>query len=642
MPPPTEANPVGWLLALLLLAAGLPFFVVTTSAPLLQAWFARTGHPSGKDPYFLYSASNLGSMFALIGYPTLVEPHLRLIDQSWLWVAGYSLLVVLTFVCGVVMRRVGQNRPEILAASAEAPEPVEAPSLFRMLRWVALAFVPSSLMLGVTTYVTTDVAAIPQLWIIPLALYLLSFILVFARLPGIVHSLFVILLVPTILVLLVPPPWNTRILGIPVAWESLKVWQSLGLHFVALFVAAMVTHGELARDRPSPVYLTTFYLCMSVGGVLGGLFNALVAPIAFNKVVEYPLVIALACLLLPSLGLPRRFTALRWADYIVMALLFLFGIGVGVGLLGKAYLTEESAERLPNPLRPHAVALAQRFNLTDRNLILQERNFFGLVRVQKADAEELFHQMVHGTTNHGMQCMELDRRHEPLTYFHEQGPIGYLFKALKEMRPTRHLAVLGVGTGTLAGYADPGWKLTFYEIDPAVVRIARDPRYFTYISDAENRQVEVSIHLGDGRLQIAKAPPGEFDILFMDAFTSDAVPIHLITKEAVELYLQKLKPDGVLVINIANRYVDFRPVLTALAEATGLQALACSDNPDYDIDKYGSHWVVLARDMKHFGKLAEYKRADDTVWFEPLQSEKRVPVWTDDFSNLLQVFYWSY
>jgi hypothetical protein len=641
MPPPTEANPIPWLLALLAIAAGLPFFVVATSAPLLQSWFSSTGHSAGRDPYFLYAASNLGSMLALLGYPTLVEPYLPLALQSWVWIAGYAALVLLTAVCGVAMWRAAAGRgvtaPDVVTYDTEA----ETPSLGRRLRGVALAFVPSSLMLGVTTYVTTDIAAIPLLWIIPLALYLLSFILVFARLPGFVHALFVLLLPAVILALLFPPPWHFDSLGIDLRVPQLHVWQSIGLHFVALFVAAMVCHGELARSRPAPAYLTEFYLCMSLGGVLGGIFNGMIAPVAFHTVVEYPLVIAAACLLLPRLGLPRAVAPLRWLDYAFAGVLGLFGVGVAGFLLARVYATVQDAERLPRFVRPYAVKLVEDYGLRDENVLIQERGFFGVVKVQTSNYGSC-HQMIHGTTNHGMQCLEPERRGEPLTYFHRQGPIGQLFTAVKEMKPQRHLAVMGVGTVTLAAYTDPGWKLTLYEIDPWVVRIARDERYFTYLRDAEARQVQVDIHLGDGRLQVAKAPPGEFDILFMDAFSSDSVPVHLITKEAVEMYLTKLKPNGILVINIANRYLDFAPVLTALAEATGLKALEAEDGHDGVQDKFASHWVVLAREWQDFGKLGEYTRPDGEKWFVPLTSDKHVRVWTDDFSNLLQVFQWKY
>jgi hypothetical protein len=730
LPPPAEANPIPWLLALLGLTVGLPFLVVATSAPLLQEWFARTGHPAGKDPYFLYAASNLGSMLALLGYPSVVEPNLGLATQGRVWLAGYVVLVLLIWLCGLVMVRArsATAAPEPTAEEATAPP---APSLLRRLRWVALAFVPSSLMLGVTTYATTDVAPIPLLWVIPLALYLLSFILVFAqwpplvdklltaavaagmaiyiaRLPVIVsvppnavnwdptlstfptdwlrgalyavpavllglafwpavppllHRFLVVILPLAVLALAVPPPYQFVALGWQVKLDPWW-WQGLLLHFLVLFVAAMVCHGELARTRPAPRYLTLFYLCMSVGGVLGGLFNGLLAPLAFDRVVEYPLVIVLACLLLPRLDLGFRRGLGYWLDWGVTGAVGLFGALMAVFLLVHAFVTVEFVDRLPDWLQQKIVAYVQDapawrkppdLYVEDGRLkrstavLYQERNFFGLLRVQETVWDgRTYHNLVHGTTDHGKQIVEPPGlRGEPISYFHRKGPVGQIFQALRaRQKPTYHLAVLGVGTGTLAAYTEPGWSLTLYDIDPAVVRMAWNPRYFTFLTDCEARGVKVNIILGDGRLQIAKAPDASYDILFMDAFTSDAVPVHLITREAIELYKQKLAPDGILVINIANRFITFPPVLGNLAAATGLEAMVAVDEGDYRADRYGSAWVVLARDRKAFGTLTEATREEGETagkpWFVPLppDPESRVGVWTDDYSNILRVLRW--
>jgi SAM-dependent methyltransferase len=728
LPPPAEANPIPWLLALLGLAVGLPFFVVATSAPLLQDWFARTGHPAGKDPYFLYAASNLGSLVGLNGYIAVIEPNFRLGTQTWIWLGGYALLVLLTWLCGLQLTgtRAGTTAP---APEVEVEDlaPASAPSAARWLRWIALAFVPSSLMLGVTTYVTTDVAAIPLLWVIPLDLYLLSFILVFAKWPALVdkllaaamaaglaifirklsltissaydvqgafptevlrgllyvppavllglafwpkvppllHKLMVVLLPLVVLVLAVPPPYEFTAFGRQVKFGP-SWWEvpSLLIHFLALFVAAMVCHGELARTRPAPRYLTGFYLCMSVGGVLGGLFNALVAPVAFDKVVEYPLVIALACLLLPRLGLAARAGPWHWLDLGVSGAIGVFGVLMTALMLANAFLTVEVVDRLPESLqrriidyvkeapewrRPRDLYVVDGRLNPGGTVLYQGRNFFGLLRVQESMwHNRTYHGLVHGRIDHGKQCFKPEEyREQPITYFHRKGPVGHLFNALRARgQPAYSMAVLGVGTGTLAAYAEPGWSLTLYDIDAAVVRLARDPQYFTFLTDCEKRGVNVEVILGDGRLKVAKAPEASYDVLFMDAFQSDAVPVHLITREAIELYKQKLKPDGLLVINIANRYINFQPVLGNLAEATKLEAIVAVDRGNSAEDRYPSHWVVMARDHKAFGTLltaaAPDGESEGKPWFAPLPPDRQagVGVWTDDFSNILRVLYW--
>jgi hypothetical protein len=706
LPPPAESNPVGWLLTLLLLTAGLPFFVVATSAPLLQRWFSDTGHPAGKDPYFLYAASNLGSMLALLGYPLFVEPNLTLATQTKLWVTNYGLLVLLTAVCGLMILRPRAAAPVSSASEPDNGTALELPTALRRVRWVALAFVPSSLMLGVTTYVTTDVAAIPLLWIIPLALYLLSFILVFSKLPawlgilfgvlalglasvlvldayfttGIVDGLvqhvplsfvqmqwllrgavalclllflvafpvwlrvvMLVVLPLSIFVLLFPPPWDLTWLTESLGWREigmppLQHWQLIGLHFLAMFAAAMVCHGELARTRPPAAYLTGFYLLMSLGGVLGGVFNALVAPVVFNKVVEYPLVIALACLLLPRPGFDRNRALGRGLDLTYAGVLGVFGLFVAAAYVGRAFIPKSAVADLSPPFRAWATHILDVTSFTRQETIYRNRNFFGVVHVDTWDNGR-YHYLVHGTTSHGMQCMEPGRQDEPMAYFHREGPIGRIFEAVGEKKSKVNMAVLGIGTGTLAAYALPGWDLTLYEIDPAIVQMAFDRKNFTYLDDCKKRQVPIDIRMGDGRLQLRQAPEGTYDILFMDAFTSDAVPVHLITKEAIEMYFTKLAPGGIVVVNIANRYLDLEPVLANLAEATGLCALAAKDEGDRN-ERYGTHWVVFARKPEDFGRLPQMTRDDGSNWFEELKGDERVGVWTDDFSNLIRVFRW--
>lgn len=717
LPPGGEANPIPWLLAVLGLVAGVPFFVVSTSAPLLQKWFAGTDHPAAKDPYFLYGASNLGSMLALLAYPTIVEPTIGLGRQAWLWTGAYLALAALTLLCGLVA---GASRARAAAsspgqepavngtASSNGHEPAAngaGPSLVRWVRWVLLAAVPSSLMLGVTTHLTTDIAAVPLLWILPLAVYLLTFILVFSRLPSWLYATLVIL-GPVLLLACYLAPSGSALGNTPIwtaeFWEALKVparellaqstplklseilllqlaavfvvifgssperlhlgmvltapfafvavamvpdvrdflglkeFEIILLHLVVLFVAAMVCHGELARTRPTPKYLTGFYLAMAFGGVLGGTFNAFVAPFAFNKVVEYPMMLGAVCLLAPHwyVSPGRSWSKGLAAGY--ATLMVCFGIGVAGFLLGRAYLSPELAERFPEALRPRARQFAAKFGPDLSRTIYQGRNFFGSFTVAEYDTR---HSMYHGTTTHGVQDLHKDRRREPLSYFHRTGPIGQLFEAVDARDKPMKVAVLGLGTGTLAAYMKPGWELTLFEIDAAVVKVARNDRYFTFINDCEKRGVKVTIVMGDGRLQIAKQPADTFDLLFMDAFTSDAVPVHLITMEAIAMYFTKLKPDGLLIVNIANRYLTFEPVLGNLAEELGLKALLQQGDEDRSIDRYASAWVVMARQTSAFGILPDLHYLD-YHWME-LTPNPKLGVWRDDYSNLLGIFRWN-
>jgi hypothetical protein len=644
--PPGQDNPIPWLLTLLALAVGLPFFAVSTSAPLLQRWFALTGHRAAADPYFLYAASNLGSMLALLSYPVLVEPYLRLTAQTWVWAAGYGLLVLLVSACGVLVWRAAGGVPvPVLAGGSDAPlaEPGDAPpSAARRLRWVLLSAVPSSLMLGVTTYLSTDIAAIPLLWVIPLALYLLTFILVFARRPPIPHALAVELLplvmLPLVLVL------ASRATG-PLALV-------LPVHPLALFVLALVCHGELARDRPAARHLTGFYLWMSLGGVVGGAFTALLAPLVFTSVVEYPLAIVLGCLLVRR---PKAVASTRLQQALDVALPVALGLA-GIGLVrwveggdpgtarghmglvfGLLVLVCFAFSRRPVRfgLGIAAVLVAAAFYRGEEGrLLYAERTFFGINRVTLDDTGRYYY-LMHGTTLHGMQSREAARRREPLSYFHRTGPLGQIFAAYRGPHARRSVAVVGLGAGSIGCHAGPGQRWTFYEIDPAVVRIARDARYFTFLRDCVP---DAPVVLGDARLRLAGSRPGEYDLLILDAYSSDAPPLHLITQEALRLYLDKLAPGGIVVFNISNRHMDFEPVLGNLARDAGLAA-AVQDDPAVDDVEYAegkrpSQWVVMAREAAHLAPLA-----GDGRWKVP-RVDPTAAVWTDDFSALVRTFRW--
>jgi SAM-dependent methyltransferase len=689
-----EANPVLDVLLLLSLSVGLPFLVVSATAPLLQKWFTRTGHPAARDPYFLYAASNLGSMLALLGYPTLIEPRLHLRGSGWLsqtglWSLAYLVLAGLVGLSALMLWRgvSAQAAPPPDASATMAtpappladptpPEeiPPDAPAWSRRLRWVALAFVPSSLLLGVTTYITTDIAAVPLLWVIPLAIYLLTFILAFGRWPTGLHRAVVMVSLPVVFL----------VLFLIVSGSSQRIWVTVLWHLLLLLTVALACHGELALTRPSPAYLTGFYLLISVGGVLGGLFNALVAPAVFNSLLEYPLVMVLACMLIgPRVCRPAATDRRR-------ALLLVLGWPLGVGALAFILYSElltarldfafvarlldlksewttewlDPIQRLLNRVlvygppiiasyfvrrRPLVMGLALAAVLTvtgfvdrwNNEQIHQARSFFGALRITRDRDDKGYTELRHGTTLHGRQSLDPERRGEPLSYYYRQGPIGQVFAELDKRSDARRVAVIGLGTGTLAAYARTGDAMTFYEIDRLVRDIAFDRAYFTYVTDARDRGAALRVELGDARIRldaVRRERPGErYDLIAVDAFTSDAIPVHLLTREAFRLYFEMLNPGGLLAVHISNRYLDLEPVVANLAADAALGGRLIQQEDAVEVKGAAeSTWAVLARTPEALGGLAR----DERWTREKLALDPRVGTWTDDFHNVLSVFKW--
>jgi hypothetical protein len=636
---PGEQAPVPWLLGLMTVSVGAPFFVVAATAPLMQKWFAYTDHPAAADPYFLYGASNLGSLLALLGYPIMVEPFLRLGDQSWLWALGYVLLVAMIGGCSLPMwrRPVGALR---VARSDGMVGPDGGVTWRRRLHWMLLAFAPSSLLLGVTAHITADVAAVPLLWVVPLALYLLTFVLVFARRPIINHE-WIVRIQPLVII-----PFVIYAFGVP----SSNWWIALVSHLAILFIVTMVCHGELARRRPATSHLTEFYLWMSIGGVLGGIFNAILAPMLFDAVYEYPFALVLACLLRPALG-GRGAAFVKWSDFALPAALFgaiavpkmvggiglvlddnisLFGASIVAGVV--VYSFRERPLRFSLGVAIMAFALNAIYGWTD--VLARERSFYGVYKVSRHDDGQ-FTVLHHGTTLHGAQRTDPARRREPLTYFTPQGPLGQLIARMAESGRLRQVGVAGLGAGTLACYRQPGQTWTFYEIDPLVEQLARDTRYFHYLSDCAGT---ADVIIGDARLSLQKAADRSYDLLILDAFSSDAVPVHLMTREAMALYLQKLADGGVMVFNITNRNLDLTPILANLANDAGLVGRVRSHHPDFETGwrnfQFPSRWVAIARHAQDLAAVAA-----EPEW-QPLKPRPGVWVWTDDFSNLLSAFKW--
>ena len=639
---PGHTAPIPWLLLTLLATVGLPFFALAATGPTLQRWFSLTAHPAARDPYFLYAASNLGSMLGLLAFPALLEPFVTTSHQLMQWRGGYLALLALAAACALALARWPAAAEDGRAALGDVAPPATmaaagAVSGRRRLRWLLLAFIPSSLLLGVTTYLSTDIAAVPLLWIVPLAIYLATFTLTFAGRPPVPHR-WVLVAAPVM-----AAAW---VVSVPVRWAA-PHWAIFLVQLLLLFVVALACHGELAQDRPAPRHLTRFYLWISLGGVLGGAFNTLLAPLLFTGTVEYPLVILLALLALPSR--PRRAprtlslaldVAVPAAAWGLAALLFHLVRNEGDWWWGAA-AAAPALLALPFSGRSLRLALALAAIYvtsvaaergSDR-LLYAHRDFYGRIRVL-AVANGRAHELLHGTTLHGKQNLLPRYRRNPLTYYSRRGPVGDVFKTIQARPRPAHVAGVGLGTGTLAAYAQPGESWTFYELNPVIEKVATNPRYFTYLTDALARP---AIVLGDARLSLRAAPPAAYDLIVLDAFSSDAIPVHLLTREAIRLYETKLAPGGLLAFNISNRYLDLEPVLAATARDDGLVAWYRDDEDltsrqeNAGIDR--SEWVVLARSRADLGPLVR-----DTLWSEVPPT--RLRAWTDDFSGLLSIVNW--
>lgn len=636
-----QTQPTGWLLARLLAMVGLPFLMLATGGPLLQKWFSQTAHPDAADPYFLYSASNAGSLLALLGYPLLLEPALRLRQQSLLWAVSYAALLLLLLACAVVRWRAeGTAQLNHTTAATEAAPPL---TIKRRLTWVALSFVPSSLMLGVTTYLSSDISPIPLLWVVPLALYLLTFILAFARKP--------LTNLPRLSKLLLA--LGFILLFLILAELRHPIWLLVLLHLDFFFIAALIGHTRLAQDRPPAAQLTEFYLWLSVGGVLGGIFNSLLAPILFSTIVEYPLAIILALMLRVPAKQPQPWADKRWFDLLwpagAGALAFGFATALPrLGLIPFRVLVLSLA--LPGLLAAAAVAFPLRFALTigatllglnayltelqHGRTLLTERNFFGTLRVTE---EGKFRLLYHGNTIHGRQYLNSQQQCQPLSYYHHQSPLGQALKAFAQQPGAPNIAIVGLGTGAIATYAQPGEQWTYYEIDPAVLDVASRNEYFSYLNQCTATPVKTI--LGDARLQLRHAPDGHYGLIVLDAFSSDAVPAHLLTQQALQLYLSKLAPGGRLLFHVSNHYLDLHRVVAALARSENLVCLASAE-PKVQKENLAegqdpAYWMALARAEAELGGLLNHPH------WRRVEANPSSQLWLDDYSNVLSVFKWS-
>jgi hypothetical protein len=648
--PPSQSSPVFWIFALLLVSVGLPFFILSSTAPLMQRWFAESAHRGASDPYFLYAAGNAGSLCGLLAYPVLLEPLLRLHTHAVLWSYGYLFYVLAIGICALIVWR-SPNLSQ-RGTSAEIEQPATGDTWKERLRWIALAFVPSSLMLGVTTALTTDVPAIPLLWVLSLAIYLISFILVFAKRPPISHAWLVRREPFLILAGLIPT----------VAQSKLSFPILLTLYLSVLFGVAMVCHGELATTRPAVRRLTEFYLCISIGGVLGGLFNALLAPLIFQTVLELPLALIFAALLRPSVeSKVLTASAAVWAkrkDWLLPIALGLCMVAVIVGLARAGIRPSRASNllifgysllwclsfarrRFRFVWGLTAVVIASFFYSGPLvgHVIHTERSFFGISRVT-SDAENKSHMLIHGGTVHGMQHLDSTLSKEPLIYYTRSGPAGQIFGAVQTSTPQGNWAIVGLGAGTMACYLQPGQTLTYYEIDPHVASIAEDARYFSFLHQCSP---QADIVLGDARLKLRDAPDTHYGLIVLDAFSGDSIPMHLVTREALALYQRKLAPHGIIAFHISNIYMDLGPALDTLARNAHLVCLIENDvdvsQAQIDEGKFPSIWVVMARDQSDLTLLLS--EHDGAATWVPIPAHPTQRLWTDDYSNLLSAIKWN-
>jgi hypothetical protein len=620
-----------WLLALFAASIGLPFSVLSASAPLLQRWFAESGHPRAGNPYVLYAASNLGSFTALLAYPTLIEPFLRLREQTAAWSAGFALLAVLIAMSALVVASgaVATREPAAVAAK---------PKWSSRLSWIALAAIPSGLVVAVTAHISTDVAAAPFLWILPLALYLLTFVAVFNERPWLSHST-VVLLVPFV----VAP------LAISMMGGERAYWlMTISLHLIGFFVLTLLCHGELYRKRPAPEQLTDFYLATSIGGVVGGVFTGLIAPNVFSITLEYPILVALAVLVLPgalaggvketlrAMAVPLALAALVYLLHIATD----FQISYDWKIVFQAALMSIAAFLILQRRNPASmfgfVVLAFVFSANwqpGQKSFDTSRSFFGVHRVvNSSDGQHRL--LFHGTTIHGVERIRnadgtpVTGRAEPLVYYYRGGPISETILVTREtLNKPLSVAAVGLGAGSVACYREQGENWTFFEIDPEVVRLARDPERFRFLSSCAP---DMRIVLGDARLTLS-ASQEKYDVILLDAFSSDAIPAHLLTREAVAGYLARLKPKGIIVFHISNRHLELSGIVAAVGAAEGMVAIHKYDSSamnfaaDY---KSSAHVAVLARTWADLAHLTKRKG------WEPLAANGVTP-WTDDYSDLI-------
>jgi SAM-dependent methyltransferase len=627
--PPANSEPAIWVPWFLLSSIGPVFFIVSAQAPLMQRWYALES--SRGDPYPLYAASNLGSFAGLISYPLIVEPLISLHQQSLLWTAIYAFLVLLIAACALT---VPPNAVEMVPEESEAP-----PRLSQIAMWIVLAAVPSGLMLSTTTHLTTDIVAIPLLWVLPLGLYLLSFVIAFAerRRP----ANFISVIAP--LVILIAG-------GLAFSDGTRSPFFSVTLGLILLLVVAVALHSELFRRRPAVGHLTQFYLAMSVGGLVGGVFCAIIAPLLFDWAYEHPLLILAAAMLVPQSPLVPWPPALRkMLSFALPAIALLISFGTDAGRFGHAPWIIMAGSIVVSLLALACLGRRWAFAAGLAALMLsyggwttlvrstqgvRTRSYFGIYEVSERP-DHSARVLTHGTTLHGIQNLRPGLERVPTSYYARRSGVGLTLTNADAMYGAHpRIGVVGLGAGTLACYARPNQAWTFFEIDPAMVQVARTR--FSFLSRCAP---QVRIVLGDARLSLARQPRNSLDILAVDAFSSDAVPMHLLTREALNVYGQAVQPHGIVLFHISNRYLDLKPVIADIAARDGWTATMLQYVPEEEEEVLNatiSVWIALSRDPATINRLVALS-GDDSIYWEVVEPRPGFAGWSDDHASILPI-----
>lgn len=650
--PPVDKDPTLWQLSLMAATVGGPFFILAGSAPMLQRWFTVSGHPDAQNPYFLYGASNLGSMTALLAYPVAIEPLLTLTGQAESWASGYFALAGMTAISALLIWKNARAERRSSATATASDIPEDFITWKKRGYWLLLSFIPSSLMLGVTTFLTTDIASVPLLWIIPLAIYVGTFILVFSRSPLLSQRQITPGFEIALIVLII------QLVGL--SGTPIHPFYLIALHITLFFFAAMLCHTALAEAKPPASKLTEFYLIMSIGGAIGGFFNAIIAPQIFIIPLEYVLVLALAAFIRheqdPAQSLGKAYNAIKTfirsrsldalfsKNMLMMALviiagIFAFGLGDKTVLQNCAALVAVGLVMLKKERWLFAISACfilalfpPGFNWGQHGftkIVHMDRNFFGVIRIVETNENERI--LLHGTTNHGAQALDERYRLTPLSYYSPLSPINDAFAYWNEQEGEQNVAVIGLGIGVTACFKKPERHFDFFEIDPEIAAIAQNREYFTYLSDCGS---PYDIIMGDGRLTIQKKPDSYYDVIITDAFSSDNIPIHLMTEDAFRIYLQKLKPDGMVIINASNNFIDLEPAISQIAKTLGVTAMAQVTNGGQlegtKLKYYPAHFMVLTRSPKVVAWLEE-KGWSAGMFRDGVKS------WSDQYSNIISV-----
>lgn len=670
--PPPEAStfPVPWLILQLMLVSGLPFFMISSAGPLVQGWFARTGHARSHDPYFLYAASNAGSLIGLLAYPFVIEPMIGLDTQRMVWLGGFGVFVLLS--AGAILmtkKETAFPKDSVPTKQSESDPDEESIGWSRRLRWMFYAFVPSTMLLGVTSHISMDVASFPMLWVLPLAVYIATMIVAFAvNAEKLVESM----RKPVVAALV-----GAGILVAIKIQSVASIEAVIAVQMILLTTVGMLGHGMLSADRPKASHLTEFYLVMSIGGALGGLFNGIVAPLIFETTWEYQIALLCGAALLPwrkianlaeskdrkrskliRYGLPiasllvvvlsgmfavpliRRLGLDGWAPILMFLLMAL------IPMLLMVFAWKDGLACMLILLVPIGIAAIE--ELADKNILLRERTFYGVLSVVDKGYVDpvtlewtVIRSLQHGTTDHGIELIDLNRTGPatPQGYYNPMSPCGMTIRAVQQMRPFgMRVGAVGLGTGAVAAFNRETDLINYFEIDPGVAEIAQNPEYFSYLSDAKG---ELNVELGDGRLLLEQErTSGDpvYDLLIIDAFSSDSIPVHLLTDEAVGLYFDRITDDGVVLIHISNRHLDLHPLIYKLGKAHD-SIVMFKDQPRSEIDEdqqqywLPSIWMALTKDLDTAVALNQEGMQEMT------QPEFDVRIWTDQYSNILPLFH---